>query len=334
MARFVCELCGGDNLVKEGDFFVCQGCGTKYSLEDARKLMQPDAAAAPAPTATPEASAAPSAAAPAEVTIDLNTILSAATAAVAQAVTAAQTQADASYVAQTAENLASTADFNPTAIDVSKQGPLSVNNYAVRAWELFLEEYKAIEHPDAARQEELAQRARECLTLLDNAGLFDHSAHDQDLLIYKNCLELIRSAKDTDYYEEKEEGKFTRRSMPLAIKFEIPAMTDTWEHKRDFHQGFLNQEFLDAHPEIVTRQQELAQRESELNGILDELKDEKRSKGFFNFSAKHEVKERMAPYKEELGQINREQNDYEKQMRDYAENKLRSVCAQYARFYA
>lgn len=35
----VCELCGGNNLVKEKGFFVCQHCGTKYSLEEARKMM-------------------------------------------------------------------------------------------------------------------------------------------------------------------------------------------------------------------------------------------------------------------------------------------------------
>lgn len=326
MARFVCELCGGDNLVKDGDYFVCQGCGTKYTLEQARKLMQPDAPAAPAAAET----AGSTAAAPTEVTVNLATILGAA----AQAVAAAAGQAAPAYVPQTAENLNSTADFNPSAVQVSQQGPLSVNNYAVRAWELFLEEYKAIDHPDAARQEELAGRARECLTLLDKAGLFDHSAHEQDLLIYKNCLEIIRSAKDTSHYEEKEEGKFTRRSMPISVKFDIPAMTDTWEHKRDFHLGFLTQEFLDANPEIVARQQELAQREAELDAILDELKDEKKSKGFFNFSAKHEVKERMAPYRDELGQIHNEQSGYEKQARDYAENKLRTVCSQYARFYA
>ena len=32
-----CEVCGSDNLVKEGDFFVCQDCGCKYSVEDIRK---------------------------------------------------------------------------------------------------------------------------------------------------------------------------------------------------------------------------------------------------------------------------------------------------------
>ena len=35
----VCELCGGNNIMKENGFFTCQHCGTKYSLEEARKMM-------------------------------------------------------------------------------------------------------------------------------------------------------------------------------------------------------------------------------------------------------------------------------------------------------
>ena len=39
MKALVCELCGSNDFVKEGDFFVCQSCGTKYSSEDAKKMM-------------------------------------------------------------------------------------------------------------------------------------------------------------------------------------------------------------------------------------------------------------------------------------------------------
>lgn len=39
MKALVCELCNGNDFVKEGDFFVCQSCGTKYSAEDAKKMM-------------------------------------------------------------------------------------------------------------------------------------------------------------------------------------------------------------------------------------------------------------------------------------------------------
>lgn len=39
MKKLVCEMCGGADLVKQDGVFVCQNCGTKYSVEEARKMM-------------------------------------------------------------------------------------------------------------------------------------------------------------------------------------------------------------------------------------------------------------------------------------------------------
>lgn len=39
MKALVCEMCGSPNLVKQKGLFVCQNCGTKYSVEEARKMM-------------------------------------------------------------------------------------------------------------------------------------------------------------------------------------------------------------------------------------------------------------------------------------------------------
>lgn len=39
MKQIKCELCGSNSLVKQGDMFICQGCGTQYSVEDAKKMM-------------------------------------------------------------------------------------------------------------------------------------------------------------------------------------------------------------------------------------------------------------------------------------------------------
>lgn len=39
MKRLVCEMCGGTDLVKDGGVFVCQTCGCKYSVEEAKKMM-------------------------------------------------------------------------------------------------------------------------------------------------------------------------------------------------------------------------------------------------------------------------------------------------------
>lgn len=37
--RIVCEMCGNSDFIKDRGVFVCQDCGCKYTLEEARKLM-------------------------------------------------------------------------------------------------------------------------------------------------------------------------------------------------------------------------------------------------------------------------------------------------------
>ncbi len=39
MKQLVCEMCGGTDLVKQDGMFVCQTCGAKYSVEEAKKMM-------------------------------------------------------------------------------------------------------------------------------------------------------------------------------------------------------------------------------------------------------------------------------------------------------
>lgn len=39
MKKLTCEMCGGTDLIKQDGVFVCQNCGCKYSVEEARKLM-------------------------------------------------------------------------------------------------------------------------------------------------------------------------------------------------------------------------------------------------------------------------------------------------------
>lgn len=37
MKALVCEMCGSQDLVKTDGMYVCQNCGTKYTVEDAKK---------------------------------------------------------------------------------------------------------------------------------------------------------------------------------------------------------------------------------------------------------------------------------------------------------
>lgn len=39
MKAMQCELCGSTDILKDGDYFVCQNCGTKYTPENAKKMM-------------------------------------------------------------------------------------------------------------------------------------------------------------------------------------------------------------------------------------------------------------------------------------------------------
>ena len=39
MNELICEMCGSNEVVKQDGLFVCQSCGTKYSVEEARKMM-------------------------------------------------------------------------------------------------------------------------------------------------------------------------------------------------------------------------------------------------------------------------------------------------------
>lgn len=42
MQAMICEMCGSNMLVKEHGLYVCRYCGTKYSVDEARKLLHAD----------------------------------------------------------------------------------------------------------------------------------------------------------------------------------------------------------------------------------------------------------------------------------------------------
>ncbi len=50
MKRIVCELCEGTEFTKENGMFVCHGCGTKYTAEEAKNMMREVEGAAPVVT--------------------------------------------------------------------------------------------------------------------------------------------------------------------------------------------------------------------------------------------------------------------------------------------
>lgn len=38
MAKMLCEICGSSNFIKENNYFVCQKCGMKYTVDQAKSL--------------------------------------------------------------------------------------------------------------------------------------------------------------------------------------------------------------------------------------------------------------------------------------------------------
>lgn len=40
MEKLVCEMCGGTDIIKQDGLFVCQICGLKYTLEEAKKVIE------------------------------------------------------------------------------------------------------------------------------------------------------------------------------------------------------------------------------------------------------------------------------------------------------
>lgn len=39
MKALVCEMCASPNLIKKDGMYVCENCGTRYTVEEARKMM-------------------------------------------------------------------------------------------------------------------------------------------------------------------------------------------------------------------------------------------------------------------------------------------------------
>lgn len=39
MKPLTCEMCNSTEIIKQDGLYVCQSCGTKYSTEEAKKMM-------------------------------------------------------------------------------------------------------------------------------------------------------------------------------------------------------------------------------------------------------------------------------------------------------
>jgi len=279
MALPVCELCGGTSFKKEEGMFVCESCGTKYTGEEAKRLVKNDATAATDAT---------------QVAVN----------AIGSAVATAFSQA---FLGKT---------FDPKNYPVDHKDPCEINNYVVAGWESAFDEFKAIEHPTKEQQAALVETTKDCLYALNAATVIGSVNREAVTLVLRNANAMIDAVKDTDYYEEQEDGTFKRNSLPFNTDFKIAGQTESWEARQDEIENILKTEYMNAHPEDAAQCNELAAQIATLEAELGELKDEKKSKGFFNFSAKREVKERMAPVKDQLADLRKQMSAVERRASD------------------
>lgn len=301
MATPTCELCGGNDFVKSEGMFVCQGCGTKYSPEDAQKLMKEE---------------------PQGV---IGVVAEQAREAAMQAQSHKQTLHDDGH----AHELRSAADFNAQAVNINATGPRGVNNYVCQAWQLIIEEYNSAEHPDKQQHDNLTGRAKECLMLLNSAALIEPANNVQNLVIFENCMEIEESVREAKFWEQAEDGTWKSDTIGFFDKIEIAGQDESWETKRDRYRDAIAQIYIAAHPDDAARKKELQEQAETIQAQLNELKDEKRSKGFFNFKEKGEVKERMKPVKDELSAVNREINEIDRAAQDFVDQQLEDAGSAY-----
>ncbi len=290
----VCELCGKTEFVKEDGMFVCQGCGTKYTPEEARKLT-----ASPAKVEVGTGGQSP------QTTVEaIGSVAVAAISAIAEA-------------------LASGGEPKiEEQVNLETMDARGVNNYIAQSWQMLVERYKKFDHPSKPQLDNMALQAKECLVALDNAAKTEPEKYVQNTIIYNNCVEIEECVMDLDCYEQKD-GEWKRVSFPLSRSdLKISGQDESWKERRDRFREQIRQEYLGANEADTALLAELEGQVAKLEAQLDELKAEKKSKGFFNFAEKGEVKERMKPFKEELAQVNKQIGQVNDRVDDYIRERL------------
>ena len=168
---------------------------------------------------------------------------------------------------------------------------------------MVIDEYKKQEHPTIDDLDKVVVRAKECLMALEKAALAEPEKYVQNALIYGNCIELVNSVERLDCYEQKE-GNWKRVFSPLKYgALKLPGQNESWEDKQKVATAAIEDEYINAHPEEVEQRAELCKQADEIQQDIDVLKAEKKSKGFFNFSEKREVNERLNPVKDHLSEV-------------------------------
>lgn len=327
MAQLTCELCGSTQFVKDGGLFVCQGCGTKYTLEEAQRMLgQVAAAPAAAPGATVVVPTAtyvqpqPVAAAPIIINVP----------GAAPAPAPEQPAAPAPLIEEF--EASPSGAFDPSKITAGMTNR-DINNYICQGFQQIMADYEKLPHPTENALRPITEKAKACLAALNNAAMIDPNDHVADILIFENCEQIVDAMRHAKVHEKKEDGSY-RTSTPLFTNskaLELPGEKDSWSAKAKYHKQFLIDEYTASHPLDAEQIAELEQVKAQLEAELAVLKEEKKSKGFFNFSEKGEVKERMRPYEAKLSEVNSQIYAIRNGAENYIEECLKSLSASFTR---
>lgn len=212
--------------------------------------------------------------------------------------------------------------FDPMTFASQANDPQLINDYVCRGWSKALDAYKDIEHPDQEEQQKLVATAKNCLAALNSATTFDSGNCAQTAVLYDNCRQIVRAAKNTNCYTQNDDSAWKRNSLPLSTDFKVVGQSESWDKVYEKCEAVLEQEYYVVNPAELEARTQLATQEAQLALELDELKTEKKSHGFFDFSGKREVKERMAPLKDQLGNVRSQINAISRRAKDFAELKI------------
>ena len=345
MAQLTCELCGSTEFVKDGGYFVCQGCGTKYTVEEARAMLTGAAAPAPAPQPTyvqptpvqPIIITMPGTTQPAEpqpTYYQPQPVASPIIINVPGAAPAAEPKpAEPKPLIEEFEPSPS-GSFDPAKVSIA-MGSRAINNYICQGFQQLIAEYEKLPHPTENALRPVTEKAKACLAALNNAAMIDPDDHVADILIFENCEEIVDAMRHAKVHEKREDGSY-RTSTPLftnSRELSVPGEKDSWSTKARYHRQFLIEEYKAAHPLDGEQIAELQEEKAQLEAELAVLKEEKKSKGFFNFSEKGEVKERMRPYEAKLSEVNSRIYAIEHGADTYIEDCLKSLSASFTRLH-
>lgn len=312
MAQLTCELCGSTQFVKDAGVFVCQGCGTKYTTEEARRMLGQNTA--PATVVQPAVAQTP-----VVVAIPMPTVVQ----------PVVEAPAGPKPLIEEFERSPSGA-FDPAKVNASMSNR-DANNYICQGFQQIIADYEKLPHPTENALRPVTEKAKACLAALNNAAMIDPNDHVAGILIYENCNQIVSAMTNAKVHEKREDGSY-RTSRPLMQNdLKIPGERDSWKSKAAYHRQFLIDEYKASHPLDAEQVAELKEEKAQIEAELSVLKEEKKSKGFFNFSEKGEVKQRMRPYEAKLSELNSKIYAIERGADLYIEDCLKTLAASFTR---